>query len=236
MDSVFAQHDSFYAAWEWKARSWLQYGCESEEHLKDWTALLALGARVSPRKLRLFLCACCRRIWPEIEKDAHRQSVEIGESFADGLVSDDVRKAAHELAKRTIGAGHSCCVPCTAETLTAKFVRNDAKNAAGPRYKLGSLEKDLAFTRPNQVHNHLLMRDVFGDTLRPVGFDPAWRTSTALALAGQMYERRDFGAMPILADALQDAGCDNEDILSHCRGPVPHVRGCWVVDLVLGKE
>jgi hypothetical protein len=51
-----------------------------------------------------------------------------------------------------------------------------------------------------------------------------------------MYDSRDFGAMPILADALQDAGCDNEDILDHCRGPGPHVCGCWVVDLVLGKE
>ena len=51
-----------------------------------------------------------------------------------------------------------------------------------------------------------------------------------------MYESRDFSAMPILADALQDAGCDNDDILNHCRDPVRHVRGCWVVDLVLGKE
>jgi hypothetical protein len=51
-----------------------------------------------------------------------------------------------------------------------------------------------------------------------------------------MYEARDFSAMPILADALQDAGCDNDDILDHCRGPGPHVRGCWVVDLVLGEE
>jgi hypothetical protein len=71
---------------------------------------------------------------------------------------------------------------------------------------------------------------------RPVAFDPEWRTSTAVALAGQMYEARDFSAMPILADALQDAGCDNADILDHCRSPGPHVRGCWVVDLVLGKE
>lgn len=64
-----------------------------------------------------------------------------------------------------------------------------------------------------------------------------WRTDTAVALARQMYDSRDFGAMPILADALQDAGCDGEDILSHCRDPKQvHVRGCWVVELVLGKE
>jgi len=81
-----------------------------------------------------------------------------------------------------------------------------------------------------------LIRDIFGNPFRPVAFSPDWRTSTAVAIARQMYDSRDFSAMPILADALQDAGCDNADILDHCRGPVPHVRGCWVVDLVLGKE
>lgn len=68
-------------------------------------------------------------------------------------------------------------------------------------------------------------------------FPPKWRTDTAIALARQMYDARDFSAMPILADALQDAGCDNADILAHCRDAAQvHVRGCWVVDLVLGKE
>jgi len=66
-------------------------------------------------------------------------------------------------------------------------------------------------------------------------FSPQWRTSTAVTLAEQMYNSRDFAAMPILADAIQEAGCDNADILNHCRGNEPHVRGCWVVDLVLGK-
>ena len=78
-------------------------------------------------------------------------------------------------------------------------------------------------------------RDIFGNPFRPVAFDPAWRTSTAIALASQMYESRDFAPMPILADALQDAGCDNDDVLTHGRGDGVHVRGCWVVDLVLGK-
>ena len=81
-----------------------------------------------------------------------------------------------------------------------------------------------------------LLRDIFGNPFRKVKFNKKWRTDTAIALARQMYESRDFGAMPILADALQDAGCDNEGVLNHCRGPGPHVRGCWVVDLVLGKE
>jgi hypothetical protein len=83
----------------------------------------------------------------------------------------------------------------------------------------------------------LLLRDIFGNPFRPATFDPAWRTSTAISLASQMYDSRDFGAMPILADALQDAGCTSDDILDHCRDVKQvHVRGCWVVDLVLGKS
>ncbi|MBY0459194.1 MAG: hypothetical protein K2V38_17830 [Gemmataceae bacterium] len=81
-----------------------------------------------------------------------------------------------------------------------------------------------------------MLRDIFGNPFRPVALAPEWRTSTAVALAAQMYESRNFSAMPILADALQDAGCDADDTLGHCRGDGPHVSGCWVVDLVLGKE
>jgi hypothetical protein len=78
---------------------------------------------------------------------------------------------------------------------------------------------------------------VFGNPYRPGTCSPEWRTDTVLALAGQMYERREFDAMPILADALQDAGCENASILDHCRDTDQiHVRGCWVVDSVLGKE
>ncbi len=81
-----------------------------------------------------------------------------------------------------------------------------------------------------------LLRDIFGNPFRPVAFDPAWLTSTVSALATGIYTERAFDRLPILADALQDAGCDNEDILSHCRGPGPHVRGCWAVDLLTGRQ
>jgi hypothetical protein len=80
------------------------------------------------------------------------------------------------------------------------------------------------------------IREIFGNPFRHVAFDPKWRTSAVVSLARQMYESRDFSAMPILADALQEANCDNDDILSHCRGRGTHVRGCWVVDLVLDKK
>ncbi|MFO0805378.1 MAG: hypothetical protein U0791_19915 [Gemmataceae bacterium] len=81
-----------------------------------------------------------------------------------------------------------------------------------------------------------LIRDIFGNPFRPVAFDPTWRTTTVVSIAKTMYDSRDFAPMPLLADALQDAGCEHADILDHCRSAGPHVRGCWVVDLVLGKE
>jgi hypothetical protein len=79
------------------------------------------------------------------------------------------------------------------------------------------------------------IRCVFGNPFCPVTFDSAWRTEAVVGLARGMYESRDFSPMPVLADALEDAGCADPDVLTHCRGPGSHVRGCWVVDLILGK-
>jgi hypothetical protein len=81
-----------------------------------------------------------------------------------------------------------------------------------------------------------LARDIFGNPFRPLAFNPAWQTLSAINLAQTMYDARDFAAMPVLADALEDAGCAVPNVLAHCRDPKGgHVRGCWVVDLVLGK-
>ena len=81
-----------------------------------------------------------------------------------------------------------------------------------------------------------LLRDIFGNPFRPVVFDPRWQSETAVTLATGIYAERAFDRMPILADALEEAGCNNAAILTHCRGDGPHVRGCWVVDLILGKS
>ena len=79
-----------------------------------------------------------------------------------------------------------------------------------------------------------VLRCVF-HPFRPLTFDPAWRSESSVALASAIYAERAFDRLPILADALEEAGCDHADVLAHCRGPGPHVRGCWVVDLLLGK-
>ena len=82
-----------------------------------------------------------------------------------------------------------------------------------------------------------LVRDIYGpNPFRTATFEPRWRTAEVIGMARRIYDERDFTALPVLADALEDAGCDEANVLAHCRGRGPHVRGCWAVDLVLAKE
>jgi hypothetical protein len=97
-----------------------------------------------------------------------------------------------------------------------------------------------ATLRAEQERQANFVRDVFGPLLfRTVPVDPlwlAWNDGTVVRLAQAIYDERAFDRLPVLADALEEAGCDNADILVHCRWPGEHVRGCWPVDLILGKE
>ena len=88
----------------------------------------------------------------------------------------------------------------------------------------------------NGVMQSRLLRDIFGKPFRPSTFDRSWLTPAVKALAQTIYDDRAFDQTPILADELEKAGCDSQELLNHCRGPAPHVRGCWALDLVLGKE
>jgi len=177
------------------------------------------------RKRRLLLCACCRH-FPTT--DLH-EWVEIAERFSDGVATQDDRQRANTAARNHPGyRAHQI-----GSILLNRATLRDASHAnlSGSvhlLYRTGSM---------TPVFLCLLIRDIFGNPFRPVAFDPSLHTETAVALARGMYESRDFGAMPILADALQDAGCDSADVLDHCRDAKQvHVRGCWVVDLVLGKS
>ena len=96
--------------------------------------------------------------------------------------------------------------------------------------------QDDASRREAYEEQAVLLRDTFGNPFRSAPVDPAWRTPTATAIAQSIYDERRFRDLPILADALEEAGCTNHEVLRHCREPGEHVRGCWVVDLVLGKE
>jgi hypothetical protein len=98
---------------------------------------------------------------------------------------------------------------------------------------------DAAFQsrRVKEMHEQAaLLRDIFGNPFRPVTADPSWLTPKTNKLAQAIYDGRRFQDTPGLANALEDAGCMIREIFDHCRGPGPHVRGCWVVDLVLGKS
>jgi hypothetical protein len=111
----------------------------------------------------------------------------------------------------------------------AYYVSRSAAEAAA---KLGPWEEE----RQAQLE---LLRDIFGNPFRLVSLNPAWlswRDGLVRKITETIYAERSFEELPILADALEDAGCDNADILTHCRQPGDHVRGCWVIDLLLGKS
>jgi hypothetical protein len=211
---------------------WL--ACDSPE------AIEAFDKReFSKRKIRLLGCACLRFLWADCGKDAPG-IVEVVERYADGAApSAALRRARDEWATggERLESADACGRPMwTVYHLTGLL-------ASDKQFGQILFEMSAAFS-DHWIYEELdwstlcnFQRDIFGNPFRPVTFSPAWRTETALSLARRMYEARDFSAMPLLADALQDAGCDNADILDHCRDPdATHVRGCWVVDLVLGKE
>ena len=201
------------------------------------------SALPSARKFRLFMAACFREVWAFIPFPEFRGAIEAGERFADDGNINAAIAASEAAEERTSSElspwrelGWALTVLPMADPLAGEYVKEWTVGVK----QLESTELNAAFGRTweQAAALHLqLLRDIVGNPFRPVAFSPDWRTDTAVSLARQMYESRVFSAMPILADALQDAGCDNEAILAHCRdaGQV-HVRGCWVVDLVLDRR
>ena len=199
----------------------------------EWLACGDLGElflalnQLSPptkRKCRLCSVAFCLRLKASLLSEPARSALKVAASFADGLASEDDIVKAWQSAADPFSSG------CVLRAVTRLQRFSDVEEIAEESVFNGSLDEETE----RRIHI-ALYRDIFANPFRPITFSPEWRTDTAVALARQMYEAREFGAMPILADALQDAGCDNDDVLNHCCGPGPHVRGCWVVDLVLGK-
>jgi hypothetical protein len=176
---------------------------------------------VSQRKLRLFAVACSRRIWHSID-DLGRAAVEVAESFADGLADAEQLRAAR-LACKGSGRQSSWYAAVSDPSIAARNAALSALDAA---------------TNPDRerVAQTDILRCIFGDPIKTITFDESWRTSDVVAMARGMYEERDFSGMPKLGMVLQDAGCEEEGILNHCREGKHHVRGCWMVDAVLGKS
>jgi hypothetical protein len=210
----------------------------------DAPALLLAHVRgkLSQRKDRLLAVALCSRIKGLILAQDSRLALKITEAFADGDAShEDLRiayNAAHGVWSNydAMGGGWDDAQIHAAEAVAycaepdssfpAMLTLQRALSAAAHRGTVGSITP--SFVR--------LVHDAVGNPFRPVAADPAWLTSTVVGLASAIYADRAFDRLPILADALEDAGCDTADTLAHCRDHPEHARGCRVVDLILGKS
>jgi hypothetical protein len=174
------------------------------------------GGKVSQRKLQLYAVACHRRVpapWPD-EGVALFQTLEL---FADGRATfAELEDAYFSVWEGEIGPG--------------PYGWRDA-------YLVAETAWNFAADRPAEARaQQQLARCLFGNPFWPIIFDPAWGTATTTAVARANYEDRRFSELPILGDALDDAGCTDAALLDHCRGPGPHARGCWVVDLLLANS
>jgi len=236
------------------------YTCDDPDRM-----LKCVRDRASERKLRLFACACCRRAWHLLHPNS-RRAVEVMERFVDGQASEGERTAAEGYAGVLVrncndlvpvevriegAAAHGVFAALGAvlgdqalgrrgrRTAPRKLARTGASYAAEHAREALAREAGRGSRRARRFaacEQGALLRDLLGNPLRPVAIDPLWRTAAVDALARGVYEERAFDRLPFLADALEEAGCTSEEILSHCRGPGHHTLGCWVVDGLLGKE
>jgi hypothetical protein len=189
------------------------------------------------RKLRLFACACCRRIWSLIADEDGRKAVDVAEQFADGKATGKLLRLANQAAVR-------CSLEDEEINSLEEYLADRALlavlNASGqPFNPLYAAECAAETTEKESAEKEaqcILLRDVVGNPFRATPLKKAAWGRTVAAIASAIYEERTFSELPILADALEDAGCDNADILDHLRGPGPHVPGCWALDLIRGAK
>jgi hypothetical protein len=221
-------------------KAWL--ACGTPDAKDQMLAMYKVAeSRVSNRKLRLFGCACCRRFAHLLPTEATRHALEWSERAADGLVPFSELAAARAAIKvqhpRNAGGWASNC---------AHFLAGRAaKSAAFSAYSTAN-EVARSLGEPDGTRHRpfaALMLDVVGNPFRAPRWEKRWRTSTVRALARAAYDNRPAGdgrldplALAVLADALQEADCDEPALLDHLRAPGPHVRGCWVLDVVLGNK
>jgi hypothetical protein len=187
-----------------------------------------IGRLAVLRKSRLFACQCCRFLWPALTHPDSRTAVEVAENFAERTASKAELQSAFKKANTAAWA--------TGNTHDPAWAANNA--ASDTPLAIGS-DQLLVSGKSDQSNTQLIaawLWDIFGNPFRPVSIDPSWQTATVTSLAQAIYDERAFDRMPALADALEDAGCTNHDILAHCRQLGEHARGCWVVDLLLGKS
>jgi hypothetical protein len=202
-------------------REWL----ESTDPLR---MLRHVGARANDRKTLLLTCACLGRIWALLP-GLGRRWVRLAAQVADG------RAAHHRLSDKEgedalLVAHERAPPPWRGAVLAAQDIFSVAWNLI--------VDEGDAVWAAERAAQAGLVREVFGNPFRPPTVDPAWLARNGGAvprLAQSIHDERRFAEMPILADALEEAGCTDEEMLGHCRGPGPHVPGCWLLDLLVGR-
>jgi hypothetical protein len=232
------------------------FACTDPEAMLEF-----VRGEATARKLRLFACACCRHTssladaeWRRMaaqrrgraevelmrmEADLAGKAAEVAERYADGLTGLAELNALFSAPGDAEMEGCYADGPDAAWAARASAYRarwcarycspTSCPSGAGHR---SASEPDH---RREQVAQCQLLRDIFGGPLRHVGVDPSWLTADVVQLAQVVYDERAFVRLANLGDALMQAGCTNADVLGHCRQAGEHVRGCWVVDLLLGK-
>jgi hypothetical protein len=197
-----------------------------------------LKGRASDRKLRLYAVACARQLWHHLTPKRTRDAIETAERYAEGLASLKELQKAYSLARQVASNadtrhGGRMLSNRTGPPLEVRrlYAAAEAAHVNIP-YLMGRL-RGFAADPECGPHCSSLLRDIV-NPFAPA-LDPSWQTPTVLALAEAIYAERVYDRLPILADALEESGCADAGILSHCRGDGGHVLGCWVLDLVLGK-
>jgi len=216
-----------------------------------------LRGKVSDRKLRLFAVACAYFLW-DLLNESSRQLITALERYADGAASKEDLQSAEEGARaafladlatpctpaltfqaaqailslqaHTIERGAICSMLNDAQRLRGKVAREIARKGTWTKQERTAIASE-------QQRQSALIRDILGPLpFRRIALDSSWLTATVTSLATAIYQERAFDRLPILADALEDAGCSNQEVLGHLRGGGEHCRGCWPLDLVLRKE
>jgi len=218
-------------ATEWDA-------CADPERMLEFVKSRRAPDRRTFRLFRLFACGCVRGAWDLVADPRSRRAVEVAERYADGQATaaelSDAKQAAQPagVMRLNLDAAFAawCCTwdraSCTRARVHAFAALHQDGESTGEDYESAAQAS--------------LLRCIFGALFRPPPVvDPAWLAwngGTVAKLAAAIYDGRRFADLPILADALEDAGCADAAVLAHCRGGGEHVRGCWAVDLLTGRQ
>jgi hypothetical protein len=212
---------------------------------KDGYVLAAHIVRGSARKLRLFAVACARRVPSDLIDDDCRRLLDASEASAEDLITPPQRRKIEQPVIK-LAQGHE-------DAWREALHNNQWKSVAYRKYKAISAcgltsqaDRDMMrFTaveaadatldpQAEKRYQSKLLRDIYGNPFQPVAFSPTWRSAEVTALANEIFASWELKKFRALARAL--SGCDHAAILKHCRGKEPHVHGCWVIDLILGKK